>query len=334
MKSGVVIGVLFCVVFVFGVVSASGDVAYVYRNSRMVDDVFVSVFVDMGLSVDLVDSKNIKMTNFSGYKFIFIGDERLRNLKYLPDVPMVVVNGYYGKQLGLVDRGRISKLSSSMPLNVVQNPTIQVYDRAAFKLGSRGIPYYYIPSKYQRSDAESVAHTPIGYKRAAGDVISYLPGKCFFGISQAKYWTEDARDLFEGCVNHVLAGGIHDIEIVEDYVNSVGGVRIKDEESGEYLLDNVSRLSCNKKYKIDFKTVNVGEYSEDVLISGEFGDYNWSSTKSGLGVGKTTTMGSKTINVTYDVGFYDVVVSAWIDGDVTPWNNLRMRVVEVVCPSY
>jgi hypothetical protein len=330
----VVVGILFCVVLFLGIVSASGDVAYVYRNSRMVDDAFVSAFGDMGLSVDLVDDEDIKVTDFSGYQLIFVGDERFRNLKYLPDMPIVVANGYYGKQLGFIDKGRISELSSNMPLNVEKNPTIQVYDRASFKLGSNGISYYYIPSKYQKLDAESIVRTPIGYKRVAGDVISYLPGKCFFGIVNAKYWTDDAKSLFEDCVSHVsgaLIGGLHDVEIVEDYANSVGGIRIRDEELDEYLMDNISQLSCNKKYKIDFKTDNVGGYVEDVVINGVLGDSNWTSTKIGLEAGKSTTMGSKTINVTFDSGFYNVEISAWIENDVTPWNNLRVRQIEVVC---
>jgi len=331
MKSGVVFGILFCVVLFFGVVSASGNVAYIYRNPRMIDDVFVSAFENMGLSVDLVDDKNIKGFNFSGYRMIFVGDERFRNLKYLPDMPIVVANGYYGKQLGFIEKGRISGLSSNMPLNVEKNPVIQVYDRASFKLGSRGIPYYYIPSKYQKLDAESVVRTPIGYKRVAGDVISYLPGKCFFGIVNAKYWTEDAKGLFEDCVNHVLIDGVHDVEIVGDYVNSVGGVRIRDEELGEYLLDEIARLNCNKKYKIDFKTENVGDYAEDVVISGMIGNFNWTSMKTGLEAGKSTTTGSKTINVTFVSGFYDLEILSWIEDDATPWNNLRTRQVEIVC---
>ncbi|MFH0712097.1 MAG: hypothetical protein V1889_03230 [archaeon] len=344
MKRGLMFGFLFCVVLLAGVVSASGNVAYVYRNFRMVDDAFVSAFGEMGLSVDLVDDKSIGDFNFSGYEMIFVGDERFRNLKYLPEMSIVVANGYYGEDLGFIDGGRISKLSSNMPLSVELNPMVQVYDRASFKLGSRGISYYYIPSKYQRPDAESVARTPIGYKRAAGDVISYLPKKCFFGIVDAKYWTDDAKGLFEDCVNHVLGGyvpepvndsepveGVHDVEIVEDYANSVGGIRIKDEESDEYLLDSISQLSCNKKYKIDFKTENVGNFTENVVISGVFGDFNWTSTKDELEAGKSTTTGSKTINVTFDSGFYDVEILSWIENDATPWNNLRTRQVEVVC---
>ena len=74
--------VALCFVFLFsGFVSATGDVAYIYRNSRKVDDAFVWVFGDMDLSVDLVDSRDIKTTDFSGYRFVFVGDERLRNGK-------------------------------------------------------------------------------------------------------------------------------------------------------------------------------------------------------------------------------------------------------------
>ena len=310
--------------------TGQADVVYVYRNDKMINEGFVEVFEDMGLSVEFVSDKDIKDVDFSGYDFVFVGDERLGNLKYLVGMPVILANPYYAKDFGFIGRGRISKTSANAPLRVGVNPLIEVYDRASFKLGSRGIPYYYIPAKYQDSEAEGIAKTPKGYRVAVGDVISYLPDKCFFGIVEAEYWTEDARNMFRGCVEHVFSGGIHDVEIVGDYVNGVNGVRIKDVDSGDYLLDSVAVLECNKSYKVDFKTVNVGERTENVLISGVLGSFNWSATRVGLLAGASTTTGSKTF-VPGEVGVFDLVISAFVEEDATPQNNQRSRSVEVVC---
>jgi hypothetical protein len=324
----VVILTLF-VVLLSGFVAA-GDVAYVYRNSRNVDNAVLNVFDEMDISVDLVNSKDIRGFDFSSYDFVFIGDERLRNVKYIPDMPTILANRYYAKDLGFIGRGRVSKTAANAPLRVGSNPYTEVYDRASFKLGSKGVPYYYIPAKYQDDEAEGVAKTPNGYKRAVGDVISYLPDKCFFGIVESEYWTEDSRNMFRACVEHVYEDGVHDVEVVGDYSSSVNGIRIKDVDSGEYLLDRVARLDCGKNYKVDFKTLNLGNRVENVLINGVLGSFNWSATKVGLLAGKSTTTGSKTLNLD-EAGYFDLVISAYVDDDIDTSNNVRSRSVEIVC---
>ncbi|MEA3329748.1 MAG: hypothetical protein U9Q06_03310 [Nanoarchaeota archaeon] len=124
----------------------------------------------------------------------------------------------------------------------------------------------------------------------------------------------------------------HDVAIVEDYSNSVNGLRIKDLEAGEYLLDEVAQLECNKKYKVDFKTLNVGDFTENVSFSGTLADYEWSATKLNLEVEKSTTTGSKTINMTFDEGFYELSVLAETESeDSNLENNFRSRNIEIIC---
>ena len=130
---------------------------------------------------------------------------------------------------------------------------------------------------------------------------------------------------------NISEGGVHDVGVSLDYSNAVNGIRIRDIESGEYLLEDVSLMDCNKKYKIDFKSVNVGNFSENVLINLSFGDLEWGKMKEGLEVGKSTTTGSKTVNVSFASGLYDIVVNAFVEGDVSLGDNIRSRAVEVVC---
>ena len=76
---------LVLILFVFSFpVLASGDVAYIYKNDRRVDDNIIDVFEDIGLSVDQIDEDNINGVDFSSYKFLFLGDERFRNEEKSP----------------------------------------------------------------------------------------------------------------------------------------------------------------------------------------------------------------------------------------------------------
>ena len=75
--------VLMLNVFSFPIL-ASGDIAYIYKNDRLVDDNVVDVFDDLGLSVDLIDEDDINGMDFSTYKFLFVGDERFRNEDQIP----------------------------------------------------------------------------------------------------------------------------------------------------------------------------------------------------------------------------------------------------------
>ncbi len=63
----------------FSIVAASSEVGYIYRRSSNIDENMIHCFSELGLSVDLIDEKNLYKTDFSNYKFLFVGDERLRN---------------------------------------------------------------------------------------------------------------------------------------------------------------------------------------------------------------------------------------------------------------
>ncbi|MEK6885025.1 MAG: hypothetical protein AABY22_35665, partial [Nanoarchaeota archaeon] len=55
----------------------AADVAYIMKNSRRIDQNVISIFNQTGFSVDLIKDTNVKKTDFSKYKIIFLGDERI-----------------------------------------------------------------------------------------------------------------------------------------------------------------------------------------------------------------------------------------------------------------
>src|SRR3989344_9018681 len=194
----------------------AGDVAYIYKNKVAVDEKVVETFEELGLTVDLIDEKNLPR-DFSGYQVLYIGDERYRNSQNFPiyTVPTIISNYYFGEQFGLTDHDGISQLGSSNPLSVKKNnQVIQVYTRA--DENTVAIPYYYLAKEDKAAGVQTVAVTYTGDNFDLGDVIGYIPAQtqllnnkkpqkniCFFGIIESKYWTSEAESMFKDCVQFV-----------------------------------------------------------------------------------------------------------------------------------
>src|SRR3989344_2784542 len=104
--------------------SAVGDVAYIMKNSRVVDQNVIRAFQEMNASVDLINDANVRTTDLTKYKLIFVGPERLRNTARYVDIskyPTMIMNGYYGNDFGLTDDDGISSLASNSPLGAYYN---------------------------------------------------------------------------------------------------------------------------------------------------------------------------------------------------------------------
>ena len=311
----------------------ASDVAYVVRNSERIDQIVMDVFLEAGLEIDLIEDKMIDETDFSDYKFIFIGDERLRNINDIPDMPTIVANRYYAKQFGFLNNGVATKTASSSKLKLKKNGDIvEVYDRARFKLGGVSVPYYFLPNRSKNQEIDSIG-TAFNDKGVENDVIAYTDKSCFFGIIESSYWTEEARELFEECVEFALGDNVHDVMIDEEFTNSVNGIRIKDLETNEFLLEETAQLTCNKEYKVDYRTKNVGIFVEDINFTGTLGEFIWTARKVGLEPDRTTTTGSKEIMIDFANGFYDLEIMAGILNDANPEDNMKSRRVEVVCEN-
>jgi len=265
-----------CILFVSSFVAAS-DVAYIYRNSNNVDDNILNVFSDMGLSVDLIDENNLP-SDFSGYRFIFVGDERFRKDYKIPigDYPSIVSNYYFGYEWGLTDGDGISKLASNFPLSVTKDGhVVQVYTRAKYPDKSVSIPYYYLDDENKVPEMLKVAGTYIGNEYDFGDVISYAGAGtdlinghttdkkiCFFGIVETDYWTSNARELFEDCVNYVGVTCSDDSDCGDDeYVGDefcIGDNVYQNYK--EYNCENAGKVNSDCSFDTEAKFVKECEY--------------------------------------------------------------------------
>ncbi len=332
-KGFMIIAVSIAILSVINFVLAA-DVAYISKYKNY-DAVIVDVFEELGFNVSVIMDDDIPNTDFDEFKFIFLGDGKMMHVMHIPNnVPIIIANHFHAQNFGLIERGNLMKVAANGILKVmIGDETIEAYDQSSAQIGSVALPYYYIPDKFKTDQFIGVARAVPGSRMEGGNVVAYGNNskKCFFGVMETKYWTDDIKELFAECVNHVSTILEHDVAIDETYSNAVNGIRIQDDETNDYLLNETAQLTCNKKYKVDFRTKNVGDFTETVKFTGNLSTFGWTATKTDLLAGATTTTGSKTINMTFVEGNYTIKINAEISDDANPDDNMKEREVEVVC---
>jgi hypothetical protein len=196
------------------------DVAYIYSSEAKIDDDIVFALESEGFNISFVDEKNFPM-NLSSYRFIFIGDENYRKAKILPidKYPSIIINHQNAFEFGLGRRNGMSQAGASSPLTVrVGENLIRVYN-SAFKSDRLTLNYYYLKENNAAPSLAKIAGTkPSSSGINIGSVIAYaeagdvlLNGKtaqkniCYFGLVEAGFWTEEAKQLFNNCVDFVLS---------------------------------------------------------------------------------------------------------------------------------
>lgn len=243
-----------------------GDVAYIYRSQRAIDNNVVNAFNNLGLKVDFVNENNL--TSLAGYNLIFVNDERFTKPIPIENYNSVVSNYYLGYQLGLTDADGMSRLSSREPLMVnFKGNFLQVYN-SAIDQNREYLAYYYIDKNNKAGSLRRYAGTySSGSGSNFGDVISLVEkgsilhnGKkaqgriCFYGVIDSSFWTENAKNLFNDCVNYV--GSMGDSEVIicsndnecTDNIDSTKDVCVNPNTGESYCVNNernsTSDISC------------------------------------------------------------------------------------------
>jgi len=250
-------------------VLASIDVAYIFKNEARVDENVIEVFEDMGLSVELINEKNLP-NDFSAYRFIYLGDERFRHEEDIRiwEYPTIVSNYYYGEDWGLTNSDGISQLVSTAPLGVrIGNRIVEVYNQGTVR--GIGIPYYYLDGGNKAEGLMTYAETYTTKSDMVGDVVSFgeaglelANGRvaqsniCFYGIIESDYWTNEAVELLEECIDFVGVTCENDNDCNDE---NLGGAYCV----GDEVYQNINSFTC-----IDAGTVQsscVGS-PEQVLV--------------------------------------------------------------------
>jgi hypothetical protein len=345
----------FLIVFLSSLVVA-GDIAYIYKNIRKIDQNVIDVFNELGHDVDLVQEK--EMGDLSSYGIIYVGDERFRKKKEIPvgDLPTIVSNYHHGRVWGITDRDGVSKMASNARLKVNKNEeVVEVYTMARDRR-SIGLPYYYIADLNKVNNPNKVVGVYTGsLSYDFGDVIAYFGqgsslfngettnnNICFFGIVASKFWTAAARDMFKDCVGFVSDGivpdnggdeppmnetKIHDVGFV-NFNNAVNNIRIE-KNNGEDILGN--EFQCNEKYKIGITIMNNGDFVEDVNFTGSINGLDFLHNpieNFDIGDKKLKT---KTVNFSLEEGEHTIKIEALIGDDANLNDNMAERDILIVC---
>lgn len=333
-------GILILTSFVF-----AGDVAYIYRNPKVIDHNVVSIFENMGMNVDLIKESKLPK-DWKQYKLLYVGDESFRNSEMIPVgmLPSIVSNYYNTETWGLTDRDGVSKLSSNMPLQVSKDmKIIQVYNNVINNRG-RPLSYYYIDNNNRAFGISTQAAGVYTGETivSIGDVIAYInqdtklgngnmskANICFFGLVASDFWTAEAINMFKKCVEFAKIKEVHDVGFV-DFTNAINKIRIEN-QNGTDILGN--ELQCNEKYKIGIKIANNGTFTENVNFSGMVGSVNFShSAALDLSPGESS-LKTKIINLTLTEGNYTMKIEAKIVGaqDSNPMDNIAERQIKIMC---
>lgn len=306
------------------------DIAYIVKTDYAADEGILRMLQEKNMSYSVIADDDINRAKLSNYSVIIIGDDKLRNVKKIPtDAHIVVMNRYHADYFGFIEEGNVLQVSANGNIQMnKKNKKINVYTQPFYSLKKVGLPIYYLPSDFMDNETESITTIEAGSRNKEGSIIAYKENRCFFGIPRTEFWSDNIKKLFEDCMMFVMQSGKHDVKIDESLANSVNGIRIKN-ELDQYLTENTA-LECNKKYKIDFRTLNVGSFSEDVNFTGKIDSFTWTAEKEDLSAKDSTTTGSKTISIN-NAGEYDLTITATIKNDSNPGDNMKSRRVKVVC---
>jgi hypothetical protein len=208
--------VLFVVLFSVSV--CAEDIAYVVKDTAVLNHDYLNAIADLGLTVRVIDDNNLNMYNLSNYRMVLVGNDRFSTPADIPvnDYPTLISNQYYIGDWYWANS--VSSIGSSQPLqarNVILNQitrglpeSIQVYDSCC----KNGIstPMYYLAKESRSAYIKSVtslmsdnydavvATTKKGTVLKSGQV-SNAKG-VFFGITESYMWTQDAETLFKNSI--------------------------------------------------------------------------------------------------------------------------------------
>ncbi|OGJ20425.1 hypothetical protein A3K73_00235 [Candidatus Pacearchaeota archaeon RBG_13_36_9] len=198
------------------VLAGDFDIAYIYSSQNRIDNNIIRVFSGLNLSVELINENSIPK-DFSQYKLIFIGDEKISKPIAIEQYPSIVISYHMGQETGLTDNDGISKMASVTPLKVkFKGKEVIVYTSGRDPKGI-AIPYYFLDNENKIKGLIKYAGTySTSSGKDFGDVISFAEkgtvlsngkivnsGMCFFGIIKSDYWTTEAENLFLDCVKYV-----------------------------------------------------------------------------------------------------------------------------------
>jgi len=195
---------MFLVVLVQGVFAE--DIGYVVKNTGNPDSNFISVINELGYSYSLIDDSDISRTDFSEYKMILIGNERISNVPVNEYKSLIANTNYYeewsnsigssGGNIPLHAYNLNNLITEGVPAN------FQVYTQCCS--GGVAIPIYYLTGRKNNCDKITVLSDSTSDSGKYVIATKDNPQRVFFGITKSNYWTGDSRELFKNSIKWLV----------------------------------------------------------------------------------------------------------------------------------
>jgi len=207
------------------------DVAYVVKNTNIPDYNFINAINQLGYSYTLIGSSQVPTTDFSGYKMILLGDERISNVPVNSYKSLFANPDYYAGWSA-------SKASTSKAnvYNANQNISItKSLDKSFLAYINQPIDtrvYYLTRTKNATTSVTTTGNSTVDLGHF---VISTKdnPRRVFFGITKSNYWSDESRLLFQNSLYWIIKG--------------------EDKDNDTYFTD----FDCNDNNNSTYRTVKA-----------------------------------------------------------------------------
>ncbi len=176
------------------------DIAYVVRTSA--DDNFLNVIHELGYNYTLITSSQVTNTDFSKFKMILLGDERIANVPVNNYKSLFANPDYYtGWSSSKASTTRLNTYISNQNISITNNltRTFNAYTNTQTTL------YYLTRTKYGCKSVATTGNSTVdlGHFSVA---IKKNPRRVFFGITKSNYWSAESRQLFKNSIDWIIKG--------------------------------------------------------------------------------------------------------------------------------
>ncbi len=188
------------IVYVFVNEKNTKDIAYVVKDPTRLDQNFINIMNELGYSYDVIGESSLSRTDFSEYKMILLGDERIKNVPVNDYKSLIANPDYYS--------GWSQSKSSTTKLNAYnkdQNISITKGLNRNFMAYTSSATLYYLTGRKYSNSVTTTGNSTVDLGKFIIAVKS-SPRRVFFGITKSNYWSPESRELFKRSISWIIEG--------------------------------------------------------------------------------------------------------------------------------
>jgi len=238
------------------------DVAYVVKDSSKPNQQFIKALNDLGYSYELIGESQVAKTDFTKYRMILLGNEKIKDVPVENFNSLIVNPSYY--PLWSASKGSLTSnhiqtaYNSNKETEITKDvrETFNVYTATKTPSGISLQTHYLDRTKRTGVLGITLTSNKITDRKKYAIAIKENPKRVFFGITESEYWTQDSKKLFYNSIEWILMEDNNppqldsEIPIVQWEKNNAANINLND-----YFSDpNEDDLT----YGVDETSSNIG----------------------------------------------------------------------------